>query len=246
MAELIKLKTSRDLNLDICISLKNRYVYSMVSKAASSTVTYYLQMAEYYGSGFTVQDVNNAYMSPHVRLFQLRDEEFVGILNSSQYRKVAFVRNPYARLLSCYLHRIIGDRRMNPSRKALFKGLKIGMDSARMPSFQDFIEFISDQDTLQMERHWVVQHDCILYSLIDYDFIGRQENLIDDLLRLERLLFGNERFDRSLLGSLNCGPMITGANGKLRDYYDERLMARVADRYKVDFEVFGYSTELPA
>ena len=38
----------------------------------------------------------------------------------------------------------------------------------------------------------------------------------------------------------------TGAGDKLREYYDDRLMARVADRFAIDFETFGYATDLPA
>ena len=51
-----------------------------------------------------------------------------------------------------------------------------------------------------MERHWAMQHDAVLYPLLKYDFIGRQESLVEDMLKLEALLFGKPVFDRAELG----------------------------------------------
>lgn len=100
-------KSRHELELGLHISLKFSYVFVQVSKAASSTIKYYLQTKEFEGTRFSVQDVNNNYLSPLLSPFQLRDDQLYQILQSNQIRRVTFVRNPFSRLLSCYLDRIV-------------------------------------------------------------------------------------------------------------------------------------------
>jgi hypothetical protein len=244
-------KAKGDFESDIRISLKNKYVYAMVPKTASSTVTYHLQYAEFQGSKFSVGNVNKGIMSPHLLPYQLQSRDTFAILASDDFKKITFVRNPYTRLLSCYLHRIIGTKRSNPSKKALLKATgRSEFKDLQNVSFAEFIECICEQPSNKMERHWCVQHDSILYPLIIYDFIGKQENLIEDLFTVEKLLFGprllrsKPAFNHNELGSVNKSPMTTSSSAKLMQYYDDRLVAKVADRYKLDFETFGYSTDI--
>lgn len=239
---LLAYKKAKDIEHDTHISLKNRYVYIMVGKAASSTVTYHLQWAEYRRTKFSPQNVNSRYQSPHLAPFQLPRKTFYSIMNGDRFKKLTFVRNPYSRLLSCYLHRIVGSTKMNPSKRALYRRFK-GPKSEKI-SFKTFIDIISDQENVQMERHWAVQHDTTLYPLVKFDFIGKQEQLHDDLLAIEQLVFGKKVFDRSKLSSVNKAPMQTGSSKKLRAYYTDRIASKVAERYKIDFETFDYSTDL--
>lgn len=244
MADLKRYKSARDLDLDVHISLKHKYVYVMVSKAASSTVTYHLQYAEFLGSKFSVRNVNSRYQSPHIAPFQLTRQRFLAILQNPAFRKVTVVRNPYSRLLSCYLHRVIGIPRMNPTKKALARHV----DKSRIAelSFGAFVDLVVQQRNGQMERHYALQHDAVAYPLITYDLIGRQETLQADLLRMETLLFGREVFDRAALRSENRAPMQTASSSKIRQYYTDAIAAKVAERYRLDFETFGYSTDLAA
>lgn len=237
----LRYKKRNELDMDTHISLKHRYVYLMVGKAASSTVTYHLQCAEYRGTRYKPANVNSRHQSPHLAPFQLPRRSLTRIMENPRFRKLTFVRNPYSRLLSCYLHRIVGTPSMNPSKKILAKHTR--RDPAGL-SFGDFVDVATDMENAAMERHWAVQHDAVLYPLIDYDFIGRQESLIEDLLKLEALLFGREVFDRNALGSVNKAPMQTGSTAKLRAHYSDAITARVADRYAVDFDTFGYSRDL--
>ena len=239
---LLTYKRAIDLERDTHISLKNRFVYIMVGKAASSTVTYHLQWAEYRGTRFSPQNVNSRYQSPHLAPFQLRKKTFYSIMNGDRFKKVTFVRNPYSRLLSCYLHRIVGSSKKNPSKRALYRSFK-GPRPQKF-SFETFVDIICDQENRKMERHWAVQHDTTLYPLVKYDFIGKQERLQEDLIALEKLVFRKIVFDRDKLSSVNMAPMQTGSSNKLRDYYTDRIASKVAERYKIDFETFGYSTDL--
>lgn len=244
MNDIYNYKSWRDCNLDIFISLKNQYVYLMVCKSASSTVTFHLRHAEQIGTSFPVKNVNDVSTSPHILPFQLRNECLISILNSDSYKKITFVRNPYSRLLSCYLHRIIGEKRMNPSKRVLYS--QSNFSAVSPPSFSDFVEFVSDQETKDMERHWKVQSHVTLHPLINLDFVGRQESLQQDMLNLENKLFDREMFDREKILSTNLAPQETGANKKLHKYYNDDIMNKVFMRYKEDFDNFGYSDDLPS
>jgi hypothetical protein len=242
MEDLERLKKPEYINLDIHISLKNNYFYTMISKAASSTVTYHLQYVEFQGSQFTVKNVNSPYHSPHVLPYQLRPAHLLAILQDNDFKKVTIVRNPYVRLLSCYLHRVVGNTRMNPTKKAILR--HSDKLQANRPSFAQFINRICSQENRRMERHYALQHDMVMYPLVKYDLIGKVETLHADLLRMEQLLFGREVFDREALQRENRAPMQTGASTKLREYYTDPLAKKVADRYRLDFETFGYSTDI--
>jgi hypothetical protein len=235
-------KKRDEIDLDTHISLKHRYVYLMVSKAASSTVTYHLQCAEYRGTPYKPASVNERLQSPHIAPFQLSPQAFAGVMLHPRFRKLTFVRNPYSRMLSCYLHRIVGTPRLNPSKKVLARHAR-RIDPSRL-SFEQFVDIATGMENAEMERHWAVQHDAVLYPLVRYDFVGRQESLIDDLLALETLLFGKPVFDRAALGSVNKSPRQTGSTAKLREHYTDRIAAKVAERYAIDFDTFGYSRDL--
>jgi len=235
-------KRRRDCNLDIYTSLKHDYVYFMVCKSASSTVTHHLRFAEYHGTQFTVQNVNSVYMSPLLMPFQFKDGDFIDILNDRKFRKFSFVRNPYTRILSCYLHRIIGERRANPSKAVLYQ--QTDFSDTNKPSFEEFLAFISNQKPNEMERHWAIQSDAMLYDEIEFDFIGKQETLIDDLLALEKLIYGRDIFDRTALASVNLAPKVTNAGEKLGQYYTTRATDLLRECYERDFVNFGYSTSI--
>jgi len=132
----LKVKTRNDFENNTHISLKNRYVFIQVSKAASSSVKWALQSLEFLNTPWKVMDVNNKFYAPHISPYQVSEESLEEIFNSDSFKKVAFVRNPYTRLLSCYLHRIIGNPRSASNKALMFAtGGKGGPDI----SFNEFV-----------------------------------------------------------------------------------------------------------
>lgn len=241
--QLYRQKSKRDCMFDIFVSMRHDYVYFMCCKSASSTVTHHLQFAEYEGTGLQVQDPNDHYASPHLRPYQMKDEQLLEVLSSPQFRKIAFVRNPYTRILSCYLHRIIEERKMNPSRAVLFEHSEFS--DTNKPTFRQFLEFVARQKPGEMERHWQIQYNSTLYGQLKYDFVGKQEQLVPDLLAVEKLLFGREVFDREALAGVRKGPRVTSAGSRMRDHYDAHTIALIQQIYADDFKAFGYSIDPP-
>ncbi|WP_225205317.1 sulfotransferase family protein [Novosphingobium huizhouense] len=237
------MKSKRDCLYDIFISLRHEYVYFMCCKSASSTVSHHLQYAEYEGTNLEVQDVNDHYASPHLRLYQLPEATALEVINSPRFRKIAFVRNPFTRILSCYLHRIVEERKMNPSKMVLYAATEFS--DTNKPTFAQFLGFIADQPPGEMERHWQVQCASTLYRHLNYDFIGRQESLVDDLLAVEKLLFGREMFDRAALGAVRKGPRVTSAGARMREHFDAETIGLIRQIYADDFRAFGYPIDPP-
>lgn len=233
-------KPDPDFQIGTHISLKNRYVFFQVSKAASSTIIYHLQSVEFEGSHFKVQDPNNKLLSPHLSPYQLNDNLLFEVMRGADFRRVAFVRNPFTRLLSCYLHRIV-EKEQSASAKAYRRATA----ETETPSFRRFVEVVCDQPSHEMERHWRVQSDEILAGVVEHDFIGRFENLRADLKAMGNLLFNNDVFDEDALAEVNVSPMVTGSDKRLVGYYTDDLVHRVTRRFANDFELFGYPRTLP-
>ncbi len=238
--DISKVKSFKDIDLNTHISLKNNYVFFQVSKVASSTVKEVLQRFEVEGTARKVINVNDRYVSPHVWPSQLDQEVFVSILEDPSYRKLSFVRNPYTRILSCYLHRIVKDVR-SPSNRYL-ESCTGGLCGPEI-SFKDFVKVVCEQPSFSQESHWRRQTDEILYDFIpNWDFIGRFESLSQDISIMTTLIkYGHEfSFDENL----NKSPMSTGASSKLKKYFDDETQQIVYESYKADFLNFGYSKDL--
>lgn len=233
-------KNTRELDIGTHISLKNDYVYFQVSKSASSTVKYYLQELEVRGTQRKVADVNNRNLSPHIWPSQLREHHFLELLVSPAMRKITFVRNPFSRLLSCYLHRIKGSPD-SPSVKNIKRFTRDRFDATL--SFADFVQIVCDQESIQQDSHWRVQSDEVFYEHIPHwNFIGRVERIDQDIPRLMALLDPDAAAPTNELEDYS--PSVTKASSKLADFYTPELEKKVVTRYKADFDNFGYATSI--
>ncbi|WP_160151917.1 sulfotransferase family protein [Microbulbifer sp. ALW1] len=140
--------------------------------------------------------------------------------------KFTVVRNPYSRVLSAYLNKVVRF----PERCGDI-------------SFAQFLQRLAtERDFLYSNAHWVPQADLMLIPAEEFDFIGKVESLDRDLAEIKQRIRPDIQDEIT-----SAGPPPTGASKKLREYYsDDSLVALVADIYRQDFTTFGYSTELPA
>ena len=228
----------------IYLSVRIRYVYVMVGKAASSTVTYYLQVAEFRGSKFAVQERQQPLpASPHLAPFQLDRDEFLRIMQADNFRRFTFVRNPYSRLLSCYLHRIAGTERMNPSKRVLKRAVR----------HNRFPRHVVCALHRPRYRHGRARHGAALGGAARHDHVSGGEIRLhrqagDPGLRPEGARdasLARPAFDWANMEAVNKAPMRTSATEKLRQYYSDVLMQRVADRYRIDFETSVMTPTFP-
>lgn len=146
------------------------------------------------------------------------------------YFRFAFVRNPWARLVSCYLNKVVALR---PGVFASFRFLypRVGFD--RM-SFADFVRFIHRVPDDLCEPHFKPQ--SAFFSDGDVDFVGRFERFQDDLAQvIER-----GGLDGRLLKYCGVKKMKSAAGKPYTDYYTPETRRLVAEKYGHDLERFGY------
>jgi len=151
----------------------------------------------------------------------------------ASYFIFTFCRNPFSRILSCYLDRIVGR---DESYYVLKK--RIGAAGDFAPSFPAFLEMLGEPGVLDLDTHWKPQDRNIAVDYYPYRFIGHFEDFASELPALLAWLYGgNEK-----LGEVRPG---TSATSQLATYYDDHAAGLVRDLYERDFELFGYDETRP-
>ena len=122
-------------------SKKHQYVYVETPKAACTTIKRVLQEAET-GSELVYDkpgDVHNRLRSP--LLSPTSDmAAFAAAMHDKDYFRFCFVRNPFIRILSCYLDKMVKNQF---ERKRLAP--KLGIDPENPPSFNYFLHAVAEQ-----------------------------------------------------------------------------------------------------
>lgn len=160
----------------------------------------------------------------------------------SEYFKFAFVRNPWARVVSCYLNKIA-----DPDEKVInviinkFPGLKPGM------SFEAFVEFLHHSSygaDAKSNAHWISQHVFITDAQgnLMIDHLGKLEEMSKELDFVSNRL----NVPRIVIPQLNTR---SGWERKsdaevdhhyYRAYYTDKTREMITERYKRDIELLGY------
>ena len=129
------------------------------------------------------------------------------------YKKVAFVRNPWDRMVSKYAYNVHGTSKTTRKRN---------------DSFEEYVlERCTKKDDFQLDYLTNNQGE------IDCDFIGRFENLSEDYQKLAKFL----DIKLPALPVVN----ISKRKGTYQDYYTQETRDMVAKAYKKDIEAFGYN-----
>lgn len=218
------------------ISLKNKYLYVETAKVGCSTLKKVLIDAEYEGK---VAPVEGEYLhfrefSPLLNARQVGD--FSQFLDRPDIFKFCFVRNPYSRLLSCYLDKIVHRKGQH---YPLMIQLGYGPFSEKVLSFAEFIDAIIAQPVGLMDPHWRTQYYATFQDGIEYDFIGRFENFEMDLKKAINQTAIN--FERYYNVQNNHA---TKANSQLATYFTAEIADKVYHKFKIDFDYFGYKREV--
>jgi hypothetical protein len=156
------------------------------------------------------------------------------------YFKFNFVRNPWSRIVSCYVNKIDTDDEKNLNAcvtpyAQLYK---------HMP-FREFVAFLHSPEggdfyPRYANRHWVSQHVFCTDArgAVFCDAVGRIENLQADFAEICRRI-GMPVFEVPHLGSTKKPGESDTA--RYRGFYDADLAESVRRRYARDIELFGYA-----
>ena len=144
-----------------------------------------------------------------------------------------FARNPYARVLSAYLNKVVRHR--DPlvwGRFAARHGL-----SEEPLAFGDFLRLVARTPTDELDPHWRPQCDLLLPDVIPYDFIGTMESFEADLHHVMNCVFG-EGADVA-----THAPHRTDAAEQLAQHYGPEELELAQRIYQDDFVLLGYSPD---
>ncbi len=151
----------------------------------------------------------------------------------ASYFVFTFCRNPFSRILSCYLDRIVGREE-----SYLVLKKRIGAAGDFAPTFGEFLEMLGEPDVLDLDTHWKPQHRNVAVDYYPYRFIGHFEDFATEFPALLAWLYGGKK----KLGEVRPG---TSATSQLATYYDDHATRLVRDLYQRDFELFGYDETAP-
>lgn len=239
---------------DVLFCSKTRLIYTAVSKNGCSTMKAFL----YHLENFPKKLPHN--VSPHNRSETglkgadiIGDANFEKILSDSSVPKITIVRNPFLRVVSCYLNRISDfgteaydfNRRFDEwiHNRVKILSHKTGRrctirEAANVEiSFKDFIEFICEQSEFEMDRHWVPQSAAIYHDVIQYDYIGRLEQLDEAQQHIAEIVGINSEWQPN--ARLNK----SGSVNDCSDFFNSDILKLFLSRYRKDFELFNYSTD---
>jgi hypothetical protein len=152
------------------------------------------------------------------------------LIKSSERFSFTFVRNPYARILSCY-----SVAALTPGVHPFFR--LSGWSEDRRPDFIEFLELLRGQPAERHDHHWRPLSKLIPFNDIEFDFIGSVENFEEDIIR-------------ALVGAFNTNVKVrtdefvyyTGYGSRL-SLLDEKSIKLIMEIYEQDFYLFGYSKD---
>lgn len=232
----------QQLRFTVLFSFRDKYIYFPIGKVANSSLKWMFYILEgrsvvaYKNKWKRMEDyVHDQFYGPLLKLFQIEGAPgFVDrLMLSKDFKKIAFVRNPYSRLLSAYQDRAQAPR--SGLRKAYKEFLQTGGVDWDTNTFAHFVHFaVSHLDKKSMDPHIRPQFNCLFCGEVEMDFVGKMEDMQEELERLEKLL----NVKLPVIGFHS--PAKTNADNKLDQYYTPELRRMVSEYYADDFEKYGY------
>ena len=154
------------------------------------------------------------------RIKRIRDNSFL----------FTFVRNPYERIVSVYLDKV---KRQADSKEAYRFNNVLGGITGKNLSFKEFVEIISKVPDRLLDPHLRSYGRLIEENIGGVDFVGKLENFNEDW-----------NFISTILNLPTSKDILTINKNKnkynFEDYYTPSLKTIIYNKYKKDFETFGY------
>jgi len=187
---------------NITISHERKFIWFRVAKVGTRTILNHLKKCN------VNLDVEHAsFLHYPVKSFD-------------DYFKFGFIRNPWSRLVSCWQDKVVNSNLYN------FDDSMLG----KMQDFENFVEYVSNLNIENCDRHLRLQSTLIDLNNIDY--IGRMESFDDD---------ANYIFRKLGLSKKEVRPKNVTSNKKpYQEYYSKDLAKEVAQIYRKDIQIFGY------
>jgi hypothetical protein len=161
--------------------------------------------------------------------------------------RFSFVRNPYARAVSCWADKYRGKPLVpgDPftdlylaQRHEIDAALPAGADQTL--SFADFITFVAAIARRRCDIHFQVQDDILSMPGIRLDFIGKVETFAQDFVRVLDHLHASDTLRRTARSAMN-----ESRHDPWTSYYTPALADIIYRAYECDFDRFAYPRAIP-
>lgn len=205
--------------------ISDNYIYIAVSKVASQAIAselkkhpYTFSHDQFAGERFPFPGFEE-YKTSHVSISMMQPH-----VDLSSRFKFGFVRNPFDRFVSFCA--------WSPLQFVSTKGTLTWKEDPYkyMDSMCRKIEQASKYTTMA----WSCSKFLTIDDEVAVDFVGRYENLQDDV---------DKAFEQIGIPKVQLPVKNKGSHADYKTYYNTKLVDRVADIYKRDIELFGYTFE---
>lgn len=213
-----KRKMVYEIDKRTMVDRERGFIYFRIPKAANSTVVRSL-----ISSRATSREAKKVLP----RASALRSNEVQNL--SHRFFLFTVVRNPYSRLASAYLDKIVRGKRSDKVLSFLSNPQKSDV------SFLEFCRYLA-AGGVHEDPHWYLQCDLIPCGVEKLHFVGRVERLESDLNEVLKRIHGEERGAQR-----NWTRHATGAESRLAELYCEESIRIVREVYARDFTTFDYS-----
>ncbi|MDP2520897.1 sulfotransferase family protein [Shimia thalassica] len=219
------------------IDVERRLAYIETPKVACTSIKKFL-MDQCVEGGFFLQNKNLVHdrsVSPLGQLSKMAGDDAMAVWGNG-YRRFSFVRNPFSRLLSGYLDKLVNNE-FERKRHLPMMGFKPGST----PTLLEFLERLHAKPDVERDIHFATQSSLLMVEVVKYDFIGRFEGFKRDFLKVQQDFFDIESSHQSYesFGKHHA----SNANSKIEHYFGEREAELVREIYQRDFTLFGYSED---
>jgi hypothetical protein len=220
---------------------RHRLIYIAVPKAASTRIRRTLARIEGRFSRSLKARRRTMYRGPYgPRNFPIG--LFYQVATAPDVMRFSFVRNPYARVVSCWADKFAGKPLIGGDsfidaylsvRQQIDPRLPFGAD--RTLSFPQFTVFTAATSKIRHDIHMQTQDDILSMPGIKLDLIGKVENFDTDFIRILDYLNAGEDIRREATGAIN-----ESHHDDWPTYYTPELADRIYRAYEPDFDRFGY------
>ncbi len=222
------------LDFNIRYAPRAKAIYYNIPKAGCSSILWTLTRYERDDAALMPERVGNIHFredSPILRGGDVNDLVF--LLERDDLLRFTIVRNPFDRILSCYMNKII---RTTPQRSHVLD--ELGLGEAADVSLLAFLTLVASQAPEQRDPHWATQDDLLFGGALPIDIIGRFENFDADFAEIGKRI--DPDFTRFTYVERRHG---TG----VKDYslVGSAEAELIRDIYRADFTRLEYSHEVP-
>jgi len=228
-------------NLLINVVPTHQLIYILVPKAASTRIRLTLARA----TGRYMRSLDRARWSKHRGPYGPRSMtvgSFYHLATSSETLRFSFVRNPYARAVSCWADKFHGKPLVGGDHFVDFYLSHRHEVEADLPagphqklSFPDFVAFAAGIARRRRDIHVQPQDEILSMPGIKLDFIGKVESFQEDFVRVLDHIGASDAVRRDA-----AIPVNESHCDDWPEYYTGTLADRIYRAYESDFDRFRY------